>query len=213
MQLLCRIVNSSIGKKVMVAAAGLLLCGFLITHLAGNLFLLVGATAFNHYAETLEKNPLLPIAEIGLFALFLLHIVTSLILRVQDKQARPIAYDHKQSKGGSTWGSSTMAISGSLILIFLIVHIKTFKFGDQSDGIFHLVVSSFKNPLYAGFYVLAMAGLGLHLSHGFQSAFRTFGLSHPKYMCLVKKIGWGFALLISAGFAMLPIWAFFKGNP
>jgi succinate dehydrogenase / fumarate reductase, cytochrome b subunit len=212
MKLFCRIVCSSIGKKVLVALAGLLLCGFLVTHLAGNLFLLVGASAFNHYAETLEENKLLPLAEAGLFALFVLHIVTSLVLRVQDKQARPVAYEMKVSKGGSTWGSSTMALSGILILAFIIVHIKTFKFGDKPDGLFNLVVTWFKNPFYVGFYVLAMTGLGLHLSHGVQSAFRTFGLSHSKYMCLVKKVGLAFAILIAAGFAMLPLWAFFKAE-
>ena len=149
MRWVCNLIRSSIGKKFMVAAAGLLLCGFLVTHLAGNLFLLVGEGAFNHYAKALEDNPLLPIAEIGLVALFVVHIAVSLTLRWQNRRARPVAYEMKVSKGGSTPGSMTMAYSGLLLLAFLLVHIKTFKFGDKGQGLFHLVMSSFHNGFYS----------------------------------------------------------------
>lgn len=192
----------------MVALAGLLLCGFLVTHLAGNLFLLVGADAFNHYAETLEKNPLLIPAEIGLAALFLLHIVTALYLKVQNRRARPVAYEMKVSKGGRTPGSGTMALTGILVLTFLIVHLKTFKFADKPFGLYRVVMDWFQNPLYVGFYVLAMAGIGLHLSHGFQSGFQTLGVNHPRYTPLIKKAGLAFALLVAGGFAFLPLWAY-----
>jgi succinate dehydrogenase / fumarate reductase cytochrome b subunit len=206
-------VQSSIGKKVMVALAGLLLCGFLITHLAGNLFLFAGADAFNHYAEVLEKSPLLLPAEFGLVALFLVHIALSLRARWENKQARPVDYALREGKGARTPGSRTMAYSGLLLLAFLVVHIKTFKFGDQSDGLFALVMSSFGNKAYTGFYVLAMAAVGLHLSHGFQSAFQTLGVNHPKYTPLIKGAGLLFALAIAGGFAVLPIWAcFFFGG-
>lgn len=205
---------SSIGKKILVALAGLLLCGFLVAHLAGNLFLLKGADAFNHYAETLESNPLIIPAEIGLAALFLIHIILSLKSRWQNRQARPVAYELQEGKGARTWGSRTMAYSGLLLLTFLIVHIKTFKFGDKNDGLFQLVTSSFANKAYTGFYVLAMAALGLHLSHGFQSAFQTLGVNHPKYTPLIKGAGLLFALAIAGGFAALPLWAYFAfGGP
>lgn len=207
MRTLCGLLHSSIGRKIMVATAGILLCGFLAAHLAGNLFLLVGEGAFNHYAELLEKNPLLIPAEIGLAALFLLHIVTSLWLKWENRRARPAAYAVSASKGGRTPGSATMAATGSLILIFLIIHIKSFKFGDKSDGLYRLVMSSFEWTPYTLFYVAAMGALGLHLSHGVQSAFNTFGVNHPKYTPLIKKAGLGFAGLIAAGFAFLPIWA------
>jgi succinate dehydrogenase / fumarate reductase, cytochrome b subunit len=210
MDLLCRLVHSSIGKKVAVAAMGLLLCGFLVTHLAGNLLLLVGPEAFNHYAEALEHNPLLYPAEAVLFLIFATHIVTSLWLKIQNKQARPIGYASKVSKGGSSWGSSTMAVSGSLVLLFLIIHIKTFKFGDKAAGLFQLVLSRFAYAPYALFYVVAMGGLALHLSHGIQSAFRTFGLSHPRYVKLVEAAGLVFALVICGGFAMLPLWGLMR---
>jgi succinate dehydrogenase / fumarate reductase cytochrome b subunit len=211
---LCRFFTSSIGRKVIVGLAGLLLCGFLVTHLAGNLFLLVGEGAFNHYAETLAKNPLLPVAEIGLFVLFALHILVSLRLRYENKRARPVGYDSAQSKGGRTPGSRTMTWTAILVLAFLLVHIKTFRFGDDSDGgLYKLVMTWFTNPLYVGFYVLSIVGLGLHLSHGIQSAFQTLGLNHPRYTPIIRKLGILFAVVVCGGFAALPIWAFMQGGP
>lgn len=212
MRWLCDWAHSSIGRKFMVGAAGLLLCGFLVTHLAGNLLLLAGEGTYNHYASILEANPLLPLAEIILAALFLLHILASLIVTYQNRRARPVAYEIRNSKGGSTVGSSTMIYSGLLVLVFLIIHIKTFKFGDASEGLFKLVMAAFRNKYYALFYVLAMGALSLHLSHGFQSAFQTFGVNHPKYTPLIKRAGLAFALAIALGFAILPVWAYVKGG-
>lgn len=209
MDLLCRILHSSIGKKLLVALAGLLLCGFLVTHLAGNLFLFVGEGAFNHYAETLSNNPLLPVAEAGLVFLFLLHIITALYLKVKNVQARPVAYESASSKGGRTPGSRSMAATGILVLLFLIIHLKTFRFGDDVDGLYKLVMAWFKNPLYAGFYVFAMIGLAVHLSHGFQSAFNTLGISHPRYTPVIKAAGLLFAVAVCGGFAVIPLWACF----
>lgn len=215
MSTLCRFFESSIGRKVVVGLAGLLLCGFLVVHLAGNLFLFVGQPAFNHYAELLSKNELLPLAELGLFVLFFLHITVSLRLRYQNKQARPVGYESAQSKGGRSAGSRTMTWTALLVLAFLLVHIKTFRFGDDSGegGLYHLVMTWFANPLYAGFYVVAMIGLGLHLSHGIQSAFQTLGLNHPRYTPLIRKLGPAFALLVCGGFAAIPIWALCVGGP
>lgn len=213
MSILCRLVHSSIGKKLLVAVAGLLLCGFLVTHLAGNLLLFVSEGAFNDYAKTLETNPFLVPAEIALAALFLLHIVVSLWLRVQNRRARPVGYEMSRSKGGRSLGSRSMAVSGVLVLVFLIVHIRTFKFGEKFDGLYRLVMDSFANPLYSAFYVVAMLGLMLHLSHGVQSAFQTFGLNHPKWTPLVRKAGFAFAGAIAGGFALIPIISYLKGAP
>lgn len=211
---LFKLFDSSIGKKVWVACAGLLLCVFLVTHLAGNLLLLVGEGTFNHYAETLEENPLILPAEIILAALFLGHILISLHLKHKNRKARPVRYEVSNDKGARTWGSRTMTYTGLLLLAFLIVHIRTFKFGEESQGLFHLVITAFENKAYALFYVLAMAALGLHLSHGFQSAFQTLGVNHPRYAPLIKKSGLAFALIVAGGFAILPVWAcFFRTAP
>lgn len=205
----CRILEfleSSIGKKMMVAAAGILLCGFLITHLLGNFLLFVGPGAFNHYAETLEHNPLLPVAEIGLVALFVIHIILSYRATYLNRAARPDGYQVYRGKGARTPGSRSMAITGTLILAFLIVHIKTFKFGGAGEDLFTHVVTWFANPLYASFYVLALGGLGLHLSHGVQSALQTFGMNHPRYTPLIRKAGLAFAGFIFLGFASMPLY-------
>ena len=113
-------------------------------------------------------------------------------------------------EGGRTPGSATMLLSGIVMAAFLIIHVRTFKFGDKSRGLYDLVVSSFSSSYYSFFYVVAMAGLGLHLSHGFQSAFQTFGLNHPKFTPWVKAAGLVFAAVMSLGFASIPVWAYFR---
>lgn len=208
----CRVLqflDSSIGKKMVVALAGLLLCGFLITHLAGNLLLFVGGAAFNRYALMLESSPLIPFAEGGLVVLFLLHIALSVRARMADNAARPVGYAVYKGKGARTPGSSTMAISGSLILLFLIIHVATIKYqvlGPKGPDLYAHVTGWFSNPLYAGFYVLALIGVGLHLSHGVQSAFQTFGVSHPRYTPLIQKAGLAFAVVVALLFASMPIY-------
>ena len=220
----CRIfefLESSIGKKIMVAAAGLLLCGFLVMHLLGNLLMFVGGDAFNHYAEALEHNPLLPAAEIGLVVLFLVHIALSVRATLANRAARPVAYESYKGKGARTAGSRSMAITGTLILVFIIIHVATFKFDvgglkgqipGQEESLFAHVLGWFANPWYAAFYVLAVGGVGLHLSHGVQSAIQTFGLNHPRYTPLIRKAGVAFAGAIFVGFASLPIYFGFLKN-
>ncbi len=208
----------------MVALAGVLLCGFLIAHLLGNLLMFVGGEAFNRYAETLEHNPLLPVAEIGLVALFLMHAALSVRATLANLSARPVGYEVYKGKGARTPGSRTMAWTGTLILAFIIIHVATFKFdigglkgqvAGQEESLFAHVLGWFDNPLYAAFYVLAVGGVGLHLSHGVQSALQTFGISHPRYTPLLKKAGLAFAFLIFSGFASLPLYFgfFYKTNP
>ncbi len=204
----------------MVAAAGILLCGFLVTHLAGNLLMFVGGDAFNTYAEALEHNPLLPIAEIGLIALFVVHIILAYRATYLNRAARPEGYQVYKGKGARTAGSRTMAITGTVLLAFVIIHVATFKFKQfggfmglpGEEGLFAHVLGWFANPWYAAFYVLAVGGLGLHLSHGVQSAAQTFGLNHPRYTPLIKKAGLAFAFLIFVGFASFPVYFGFVKN-
>jgi len=206
-----RFLTSSIGKKLQMAATGLLLCGFLVAHLAGNLLLYKGPDAFNHYARSLESNVLLPFAEIGLLLLFLVHILTALRLSWENKKARPAPYAQGRWAGGKTWGSATMLASGFLILVFLILHVKAFRFAPESEegDLFRLVTSTLARKGWSVFYAAAMAALALHLSHGFQGGFQTFGVNHPRYTPAIKAAGWAFAVLICAGFASIAVWAGF----
>jgi succinate dehydrogenase / fumarate reductase cytochrome b subunit len=213
MRRLAEFLSSSIGKKAQMALTGLLLCGFLVAHLGGNLFLFKSREAFNHYAEALEANPLLPLAEIGLLVLFAVHIVMAIWTRVENRRARPERYQVYSASGGRTWGSATMIFTGVLVLAFLIVHLKSFRFASGNEGdLYGLVTRAFRNPAYSAFYVVAMAALALHLSHGFQGGFQTLGFNHPKYTPWVKRLGLAFAVVVCAGFASMPLWFGFLGG-
>jgi succinate dehydrogenase cytochrome b subunit len=214
----CRLVQfleSSIGKKIMVALAGLFLSVFLVVHLAGNLFLFEGPAAFDRYASMLERNELLPIAELGLLVLFLIHILLAIRATWINRSARPVGYEVYRGKGARTAGSRSMIWTGLLLLVFLVIHLKTFRFAPKAvreTDLYALVVRAFSDPWYSGFYVLALAALGLHLSHGIQSGFQTLGLNHPRYTPWVKRLGLALAILLMLGFMSMPIYFGFLGG-
>jgi succinate dehydrogenase / fumarate reductase cytochrome b subunit len=218
---LCRFLNSSIMKKQLMALTGLLLIGFCLSHLLGNVLIVVSADAFNIYAHTLTSNPLIYVAEAGLAALFLAHLAIAIRLTVENKKARGSAYEMKTNSGqGSTFASSTMIYTGAIILVFLVLHILQFKFGPvymtQIDGVemrdlHKTVMEYFQGHLNTLWYVVAMICLGIHLSHGFSSAFQSLGLNHKKYNCALKCGGKLLAGFLAAGFSFLAIWAHVKG--
>jgi succinate dehydrogenase / fumarate reductase, cytochrome b subunit len=207
---LLRLFTGSVGKKFLMAITGLLLSGFLVTHLAGNLLLLKGEHTFNAYAAALEGNPLLPLAEIALALIFIGHIVAGLKLAWENRLARPERYAVSASAGAKSLGSATMPYTGALLIVFLIVHLKTFRFADHGPSLYQHVLKAFSNPWYTGFYVLAMAGMVVHLSHGFQSAFQTLGFRHPQYTPTLQRFGYLFSVAMIA-FAALSVWAYFGG--
>jgi succinate dehydrogenase / fumarate reductase cytochrome b subunit len=206
--------QSSIAKKAVMALTGLALFGFLITHFLGNLLLFAGPAMYNNYAHKLVSNPLIYGAEAFLLAVFLFHVFLAIKVTIENRKARPRDYLMTNALGKKTIASSTMLISGMIIFFFLIVHIKSFKFGADvapasPEGVrdlYALVVFRFQNPGYSILYILCMAVLGFHLSHALQSAGRTFGLSHPKYVmalyCLSRTLGIAFAI----GYSIFPIY-------
>lgn len=214
--------SSSVGKKQIMAVTGLLLCGFLVTHLIGNCLMYVSAETFNMYAHALITNPLIIPAEIVLATIFLGHIGMAIKLTIENNQARPEKYFMKVNTGrGSTFASATMPYTGMLILIFLGLHLWNFKFGPvyyaTYDGLevrdlYRTVVEYFQSPLNVVWYVFAMIALGIHLSHGFWSAFQSLGFNHPKYNCTLRCAAKVFAVVISLGYIALPIWAYMKGG-
>lgn len=207
--------KSSIAKKQVVALTGLALVGFLFTHLAGNFLMFKGAEAFDGYAEFLEHHPLIIPAEIGLAAFFLVHIVTGLKVFMENRAARPERYEVEASTTGLPYAARWMGYSGSLTLVFLVVHITTFKFmGPEGEGesLFSWVMFCFRNPIYSLFYVGTMVFLAIHLAHGIKSAFQTLGMNHPRLTPLIEKGGVAVALALTAGFASLPIWALTRGG-
>ena len=227
-----RIVNnyftSTIFKKIIAALSGLFLTLFLLGHLAGNLQLFIpgieGQTQFNKYALFMTTNPAVKVLSIITYTSILIHIFLTLYLSWQSKQARPIAYAVSSGSSNSTWSSNNMAILGTALLIFIMIHLRSFwyemHFGDipyqyLNDGtklkdLYLITTSAFNNPIYTLFYVFSMAALALHLKHGLESALQTIGLKFPNYERALKYITTFIALVIPATFASIPIYLFFK---
>ncbi|MBM3279635.1 MAG: succinate dehydrogenase cytochrome b subunit [Candidatus Handelsmanbacteria bacterium] len=207
--MLAKLFTGSVGKKFGMALTGLALYVFLAGHLAGNLLLLKkdGGAQFNAYSEYLLRHPLLVPVEIGLVAVFLLHVWLAISVSRDNRRARPHGYQIVRASGGRNLASRTMLYSGLLIFVFLIVHIVNFKYGDRGGGtLYDLVVGSFKTPLYAGGYVLAMTLLGFHLWHSFQSAFQTLGIAlSPRLRSASILV----CLVLAGGFGVIPLWIFF----
>lgn len=212
--------NSTLGQKLLMALTGFFLILFLVVHLAGNLQLLIpdNGESFNLYAHNMSINYFIRSVSIINFGFILLHVVYSVILTKHNKKARPVGYAETDASKNSSWASRNMGILGTLILIFLLVHLRGFwyrlKFGSpdkvllgdtEVDNAFIIVMEAFKNPIYVGFYVLSMVFLAFHLSHGFASAFQTLGINHKKYTPIIQKVGIGFAILIPTLFALIPI--------
>jgi succinate dehydrogenase / fumarate reductase cytochrome b subunit len=302
------IFKSSIGKKVFMALTGLFLCTFLVGHLLGNLQLILktgeeGRRAFNEYAYFMGHNPFIKILSYVTYAAVIIHIIDGFALTIQNKKARPIGYAYNKPAANSSSASRSMAILGTLILVFLATHMANFwwkmkitedvplhvntvskeipqvnpitqsqelvtyninhllttsgeyipisiqnqttkqylnsqgipvsgadtsyvriknvteiynrdtrlKMGEAYKDL-HTLVMDFFNPtknkgaLFAVlFYVISMIVLGYHLLHGFQSAFQSLGINHPKYTPMIKIIGTGFAVIIPLLFAIIPI--------
>jgi len=199
-------VRSSVGQKILMAVSGAMLSFFLLVHGIGNSMTFFGSEAFNAYAEKLHSlGVLVPLFELGLLAVFLLHIFLGLTLFLQNNQARPVRYQVEKSSGGRTPGSRTMPYTGVVILIFLMVHLVNFHFTDHSIPISAIVRNVLRQPIYALFYISALAVLALHISHGFWSLFQSLGLNHPKYTATLRNGTLGAALLLSAVFILIPL--------
>lgn len=212
-----RLLNSSIGRKFVMGTTGLLLCGFLVVHLAGNLLLFGGQKSFNHYAHTLHEQEWLPLAEAGLLVLFLAHIYLAFTNEAKNQTTRRVDYAVKQSKLPS--GPLTIAAprnwmfaSGAVVLGFLILHLIDMRFALRPDVTYFDEVENYRNaievlsnPYSRLLYVVGIVFLGFHLSHGFAAAFQSIGLSHPKYTPMIKLAGKIFAIAIAVGFILIAI--------
>jgi succinate dehydrogenase / fumarate reductase cytochrome b subunit len=214
--------SGSIGRKFLMSLTGLFLCSFLIIHLIGNLQLLKadGGEAFNTYAKFMTSNPLIKTVSYLLYSSVLLHVVVALILTIHNKKARPQGYVVDSHK--SSWASRNMGILGTIVLVFLVIHMKDFwaqyHFADLptyqlKDGVvvknlYLIVDQAFNNIYYVALYVFCMMAVGYHLWHGFASAFQTLGLNHKKYTPFIKAVGRGFAVIVPALFALMPIYMF-----
>ncbi len=200
-----RIILTSIGRKAVMAITGLMLGGFMLFHLGENLLLFKGEVAFNNWVDFLLSNPLLPLLELGLLAVFLAHIFAGTWVRLEDWLNAPSGYEVRNWQGGRTIGSATMLYTAILILAYLAYHLLTFRFVDHSIGFYQMVTSAFRDPAFTAIYVGGAVALVLHLSHGLQSAFQTLGVNHPKYTPFIKLGGWLVAITM-VGFALISVY-------
>ena len=211
-----RVFATSVGTKLLIGVTGLALFLFLITHIAGNALVFLGPTTFNSYSHTLTSNPLIPVIEIVLALILLTHIFKTVTMFLGNQQARPVAYKAKKSQGSPSrrsLSSATMIISGLWLLVFIVIHVKTFKYGPEypSDvegvrDLYRLVTENFHNPLVVAFYVVSLLLVGSHLWHGASSAFQSLGLDHPRWTPRVLTLGRVFAVLIGGGFILITLY-------
>ncbi len=215
-----QIFTSSIGKKFTMALTGLFLIIFLIVHAGVNasVFLNDNGATFNTIARFMSHNWILRFLEVGLFVGLILHMVQGLMLWAQNRAARPVAYHTNKPQMNSTWYSRSMGILGTLLLLFLIMHISHFFVGtkvalyggDQPHNLYEEMKLVFGEWYIVVLYMIGLIALFWHLLHGFQSAFQTFGLNHKKYSPIIKTAGAAYSIIICVLFALMPLAFYFQ---
>lgn len=216
MNRLLRLFGTSIGRKLVMAITGLLLIGFLISHMLGNMTVFQGAEAMNYYAAWLQGHPFLWVARIGLLTIFGIHVVTAISLALENNAARPVGY-RKKNAIAATLSSRYILVSGLLVLSFVVYHLAHFTFGVVQPDLYHfvddesrhdvyrMVVLGFQNPWITGSYVVAMLLLGFHLHHGAKSLVQTIGINHESYNTLVKIGSSTLVVLLVLGNCSIPL--------
>lgn len=223
-----RILGSSIFRKQVIAVTGLAMVLFLIVHLSGNLLIYGGPEALNNYTKKLhDLGWFLWALRLGLIAAFVIHVWLTVTLWRENVARRPEGYEGGAPKGDRSFAAYTMRYTGILVAVFLILHLYDFTFGSktgpqsvvasvdpgESLGLFGLVWNSFKDWWRVPLYLLAMAGVGAHLSHAVQSTFQTFGFNHDRFTRWVKIISIALGVIVTLGFASIPLYVMFTSTP
>ncbi len=232
MNILTNLYRSSLGKKYVMAITGLLLFAFVVVHMLGNLQVFIGPKALNDYAEFLKSKPgLLWTARLGLFVIALLHIISAVLLVKENRAARPIGYEEKKPSGAS-FASRTIFISGLIVLVFIVYHLLHFTVGVinpallqlkepvhaainsgaaatdpilERHDVYRMVIQGFSNIWVSAFYIVSMALLCLHLSHGLTSMFQSVGLRNKAWEPVIKRFAQISALIIFIGNSIIPL--------
>lgn len=220
-----KFLTSSIGRKLIMSLTGLFLISFLVVHLIGNLQLFYGdgGDAFNAYAYFMTHNPLIKFTSIGLYAFIVIHAIQGFVIAWSNKKAKGSKYAVSTGATAS-FASRNMALLGTLVLAFIFIHMGDFwfkmKFTDSIPmvnvtaydhpvaDLYARVAITFSNPLFVLSYLIGMLALGIHLWHGFASAFQTLGLNHKKYTPAIGLIGKVFSVIVPLGFALIPIYMY-----
>jgi len=212
--------SSSVGQKLVIGITGFLLFLYLLIHIAGNLIVFLGPQAFNRYAYVMEYgNPLLPAIELGLLLVVLIHVYKTVRMFIGNQEKRPVNYDMKKRAGKPSrknFASSTMIASGLLLLVFLLIHVKAFRFSPEYEwpaggrDLYRQELEALQNPLVVGFYLLAMAAVGSHLWHGIASSLQSLGVDHPVWTPRILGAAKLIAFLIAGSFMVIAVWAYLQ---
>lgn len=213
-----KVINSTLGRKAVMALTGLFFCAFLIEHLYTNLLLYKGdgGLAFVEASNNMTHSLLIRFIEIVLFAALLTHVAQALYLTIENRRARPVKYVVSGTGQTSSWFSRNMGLTGSLILAFIIFHLADFFVEyritglGEGNNLAREVKEVFSNAGDCAIYVIAVVILGFHLNHAFQSAFQTLGVSNKKHTPAIKMAGTAFAIIIACGFASFPVLFYFN---
>lgn len=219
MQFLIDFLQKTIGQKIILGLTGLGLCLYVFIHMLGNLLILSGPSAYNRYAHSLHEFPLFVLLELGLLIFFLLHILLSLLLQIKNKAARgEVSYSHPvKGEKNPALIHRFLWFQGVVLLVFLIFHLWSFKFGPYYEtlvegevlrDIYKLVSFNFKKPFYTIAYSVVLLVLSLHLLRGIPASFKTLGLSHPRGIVFVERLAILFTAVVVFGF-LAPIWYVF----
>ena len=213
--------SSSVGTKILIGVTGLALFIYLLIHITGNLLVFFGPAVFNRYAYVMEVgNPLLPIIELGLLLVFVMHVYKTVTMFLGNQTARPVRYAQKKYAGApsrKSLASSTMIVSGLWLLLFIVIHVKAFRFSPEYEwpaggrDLYRQEMETFANPLMVGFYVLSMVVVGSHLWHGISSSFQSLGADNPKWTPRVLVLGKVVAVALAGAFIVIALWAHFAG--
>jgi succinate dehydrogenase / fumarate reductase cytochrome b subunit len=212
-------ISSSIGRKFVVGLTGLFLITFLVVHVGINSTILLGdnGETFNQAAYFMSHNWLIRIMEVGLLLGILLHIFLTLKLHFDNKTKRPVGYAVPTGNANSKWYSRSMTLLGTLLLIFLVIHMSDFwlhtkkaiYITGEEENPYLDVKHALSNPVLLIIYLAGFISLGYHLLHGFPSAFQTLGLNHKKYTPVIKTLGTAFSIIVPGLFAAIAIALFF----
>ena len=218
--------TSSVGKKFVMGFTGIFLILFLVVHVGVNacIWAMDDGQMFNLAAHFLGSTVVMRILEIGLFIGFIAHIVQAYVLEMQNRKKRSIGYDVPMGNKGSKWYSRYMGWLGTFVLLFLVIHLKNFwvpsRFTDMPEvsyqpgievhDLFSLMKDTFQNVWIVIIYLIGCLALAYHLMHGFQSAFRSLGVSNYRYLKIIRSVGIGFSIVVCIAFAMMPISMYFN---
>ena len=211
--------TSTVGKKYLMGLAGIIWAGFVFAHMAGNLLMFISADAYNSYGHALTSGNIIYVAEAVLILALIMHVFLAISLTRQNRAARAGGGYAVSPKGDkkARFGSKTMGVQGTIILVFIILHLNTFKYGGHYEttvngvvmrDLFKLMVEIFQQPGYVFWYLICMVLLGIHLSHGVGSVFQSFGLMNGRYQPLLRRLSAVYAIVVALGFIAQPIYIY-----